>query len=89
MDAISAPPPHSISDRLPGASGATTGAPTDATLAALVAKAQAKLEEAIDEDRAELIDLVEIIRDCQERSDVAGLEVARKQLSDLLFYLET
>jgi hypothetical protein len=45
--------------------------------------------EAVDEDRAELIDLVEIIRDCQERSDLAGLEVARKQLSDLLFYLET
>jgi hypothetical protein len=33
--------------------------------------------------------LVEIIRDCQERSDLAGLEVARKQLTDLLFYLET
>jgi molecular chaperone DnaK len=76
-------------DQLPGSSSGTTGAPTDAPLATLVAKAQAKLDEAVDEDRAELIDLVEIIRDCQERTDLAGLEVARKQLTDLLFYLET
>jgi hypothetical protein len=66
-----------------------TEAPADTALAALVAQAQANLDAAVDEDRAELIDLVEIIRDCQERSDVVGLEVARKQLSDLLFYLET
>lgn len=76
-------------DELPGSSSDMTEAPADAALAALIAKAQAKLDAAVDEDRAELIDLVEIIRDCQERSDVVGLEVARKQLSDLLFYLET
>jgi molecular chaperone DnaK (HSP70) len=76
-------------DQMPRSSSGTTGAPTDAPLAALVAKAQVKLDGAVDEDRAELIDLVEIIRDCQERSDLAGLEVARKQLTDLLFYLET
>jgi molecular chaperone DnaK len=76
-------------DGLPGLSGGATVASTDAPLAALVAKAQAKLDEAGDEDRAELVDLVEIIKDCQERSDVGGLEVASKQLSDLLFYLET
>ena len=76
-------------EELPGSSSDMTEAPADASLAALVAKAQAKLDAVVDEDRAELIDLVEIIRDCHERSDVAGLEVARKQLSDLLFYLET
>src|SRR6516225_4794313 len=76
-------------DQMPGSSSGTTGAPTDGPLATLVAKAQAKLDEAVDEDRAELIDLVETIRDCQERSDLAGLDVARKQLTDLLFYLET
>ena len=75
-------------DQLLGSSGGTTEVPTDASLAALVAKAHAKLDDAVDEDRAELIDLVEIIGDCQKRGDVAGLEVARKQLSDLLFYLE-
>ena len=76
-------------DQMPGSSSGTTGAPTDGPVATLVAKAQAKLDEAVDEDRAELIDLVEIIRDCQRRSDLTGLDVARKQLTDLLFYLET
>ena len=76
-------------DQMPGSSSGTTGAPTDGPVATLVAKAQAKLDEAVDEDRAELINLVEIIRDCQRRSDLTGLDVARKQLTDLLFYLET
>ena len=76
-------------DQMPGSSSGTTGAPTDGPVATLVAKAQAKLDEAVDEDRAELIDLVEIITACQRRSDLAGLDVARKQLTDLLFYLET
>ena len=76
-------------DGLPLPSGGTTGTPAETDLAALVAKAQAKLDEARDEDRAELIDIVEIIRDCKERGDVAGLEEASRQLGDLLFYLET
>jgi molecular chaperone DnaK len=76
-------------DGLPLPSGGTTGTPAETDLAALVAKAQAKLDEAGDEDRAELIDMVEIIRDCKERGDVAGLEEASRQLGDLLFYLET
>jgi molecular chaperone DnaK len=73
----------------PMPSGSATGAPPEAALTTLVARAQAKLDEAGDEDRAELIDTVEIIRDCQKRGDVAGLEAASKQLNDLLFYLET
>jgi molecular chaperone DnaK len=76
-------------DGLPLPSGGTTGTPAEADLAALVAKAQAKLDEAGDEDRAELIDMVEIIKDCKERGDVAGLGEASRQLGDLLFYLET
>jgi len=76
-------------DGVPLPSGGTNGTPADAGLAALVAKAQAKLDDAGDEDRAELIDIVEIIKDCKERGDVAGLEEASRQLGDLLFYLET
>jgi molecular chaperone DnaK len=76
-------------DGLPVPSGSASGTPAEADLSALVAKAQAKLDEAGDEDRAELIDMVEIIRDCKERGDVAGLEEASRQLGDLLFYLET
>ena len=78
-DANGAPPP----------SDGTTGTPADAGLAALLAKAQAKLGEAGDEDRAELIDIVAIIEDCKERGDATRLEEASRQLGDLLFYLET
>jgi molecular chaperone DnaK len=79
-------------DGLPATSDDTNGTVAEAALAALaalVAKARAKLDEAGEEDRGELIDMVEIIRDCQERGDVGGLERASKQLSDLIFYLET
>jgi molecular chaperone DnaK len=75
--------------RLPLPSDGTTGMPAKTDLASLVAKARAKLDEAGDEDRAELIDIVEIIRDCKERGDVARLEEASRQLGDLLYYLET
>jgi molecular chaperone DnaK len=78
-DADGAPPP----------SGGTAGTPADLGVAPLIAKAQAKLGEAGDEDRAELIDIMEIINDCKARGDVAGLEEASRQLGDLLFYLET
>jgi molecular chaperone DnaK len=75
-------------DAVPPPSDGTTGTPADG-LAALIAKAQAKLGEAGDEDRAELIDIVAIIEDCKERGDATGLEEASRQLGDLLFYLET
>jgi molecular chaperone DnaK (HSP70) len=76
-------------DGAPLRSDGMSGTPAETDLAALVAKAQAKLEGACDEDRAELIDIVEIIRDRKERGDIAGIEEASRQLSDLLFYLET
>jgi len=62
---------------------------TDPALAELVAKAQAKLEVVGEEDRAELIDLIGAIRDGQQDTPGAVIDQARKQLSDLLFYLET
>jgi molecular chaperone DnaK (HSP70) len=64
-------------------------AASDAALEALLAKARAKLDVAGEEDRTELIDLIEAIGDCQENGNAAGLAEASNQLSDLLFYLET
>ena len=55
----------------------------------LVAKAQAKLEEAGEEDRTEIINLIEAIRDAAGNGDATALASARSQLQDLLFYLET
>ena len=62
---------------------------TDAAIDALLAKASAKLDEAGEEDRGEIIDLIETIRDARSSGDSAALEDARGQLNDLLFYLET
>jgi molecular chaperone DnaK len=63
--------------------------PDDAEVAALLDKASAKLDAAEEEDRHEMIDLMETIRDAHAAGDAATLELARTQLSDLLFYLET
>jgi molecular chaperone DnaK (HSP70) len=62
---------------------------TDSALAALLAKASSKLDDAGEEDRSEIIDLIEIIKDARNNGDEAALEDARQQLQDLLFYLET
>jgi molecular chaperone DnaK (HSP70) len=63
--------------------------PADTALAALLAKAAAKLDEAGEEDRNEMVDLIEAIRDAAANNDMAALDQARRQLTDLLFYLET
>jgi molecular chaperone DnaK len=60
-----------------------------AELAALLDKASAKLDAAGEEDRNEMIDLMETIRDAQAAGNAAIIEQARTQLSDLLFYLDT
>lgn len=56
---------------------------------ALLAKASGKLDQAGEEDRAEIIDLIETIRDARASGDSAALEQGQRQLQDLLFYLET
>ena len=66
-----------------------SGAATDSAVDALLARASAKLDEIGEEDRTEIIDLIEAIRDARSSGDSAALEDARSQLQDLLFYLET
>lgn len=62
---------------------------TDPALTALLAKAEAKLDEAGEEDRNEMVDLIEAIRDAMASGEQAPLNEARQQLADLLFYLDT
>jgi molecular chaperone DnaK len=75
--------------------GALFEAPTaaetasDVALDALLTKASGKLEDVAEEDRSEIIDLIEAIRDARGDGDSAAVEEARSQLQDLLFYLET
>jgi molecular chaperone DnaK len=66
-----------------------SGAATDSAIDALLARASAKLDETGEEDRTEIIDLIEAIRDARSSGDSAALEDVRSQLQDLLFYLET
>jgi molecular chaperone DnaK len=66
-----------------------SGAATDSAVDALLARASAKLDETGEEDRTEIIDLIEAIRDARSSGDSAALEDVRRQLQDLLFYLET
>ena len=58
-------------------------------VAGLLAKAEAKLDEAGEEDRSEMIDLIEAIRDARKSGDRTRLAEACEQLNDLIFYLET
>ncbi len=62
---------------------------TGSAVEALLAKASTKLDSAGAEDRAELIDLIESIRDASLNGDSAAMEAGRQQLQDLLFFLET
>ena len=61
----------------------------DAEIAQLLERARAKLDTAGEEDRNELVDLIEAIEDAEASGDAAALEQAKTQLTDLLFYLET
>ncbi len=74
-------------DGAPAGEGAEFTA--DAELEALLARAAAKLDEVGEEDRSELIDLIEMIRDAHAADDQATLAANRQQLQDVLFYLET
>ena len=65
------------------------GAATHSAVDALLARASAKLEQTGEEDRTEIIDLIESIRDARRSGDSSALEDALNQLQDLLFYLET
>jgi molecular chaperone DnaK (HSP70) len=72
----------------PNSADLEAGIEGDADVTELIAKAQAKLGTALDEDRAELKALIEIIKDCEERGDATGRNEASAQIRDLLFYLE-
>lgn len=56
---------------------------------ALVEKAERLLEDATPEDREDMIDLIETIRDAMAEGDTAALREAVDALSDILYYLES
>ncbi|MEA3641162.1 MAG: Hsp70 family protein [Lamprobacter sp.] len=56
---------------------------------ALLDKAERLLQSASDEDKEDLIDLIEAVRDTLEAGDQDGLKRSTDALADLIYYLET
>lgn len=56
--------------------------------AELIAKARRLMEKATDEDKEDIIDLIEQINDARNRNDKTTLNTASNSLTDVLFYLE-
>jgi molecular chaperone DnaK len=56
---------------------------------ALIEKATRLLDTASEEDREDLINLIEAVKDALDREDPVALSAATDELSDLIFYLGT
>jgi molecular chaperone DnaK len=56
---------------------------------ALVEKAQRLLENASEEDREDMIDLIEVIKDGIAADDFKAVDAAVERLADILYYLDT
>lgn len=56
---------------------------------ALVEKAERMLEQAAGDDRDDMIDLIETIKEGLAAQDFAAMETASERLADILYYLET
>ncbi len=56
---------------------------------ALVEKAERMLDAATPEDREDMVDLIETIRDAMAEGDIIALREAVDSLSDILYYLES
>ena len=60
----------------------------DGPITALLEQANARLGSASEEDRNDLVDLIQALNDAQTSGETADLERARARLEDLLFYLD-
>jgi molecular chaperone DnaK len=61
----------------------------DTQVQALIEKAERLMESANAEDKEDLVDLVESVRDAQAKADTGAIESAAAELSDLIYYLES
>ncbi|MEY3807512.1 MAG: hypothetical protein RI893_488 [Pseudomonadota bacterium] len=72
------------------ASDVHTESPTDVVEACkLVAKAEALFDKSSDEDKEDMIDLIEDIQTCIEENDSDRLKEAATKLADIIYYLES
>jgi len=71
------------------ATGGATEHQLTAQARALVEKAERLLDRATEDDREEMINLIEAVKDALASNDFAALAAPMAELSDLLFYLES
>jgi len=72
------------------ASDVHTESPTEVVEACkLVAKAEALFDKSSDEDKEDMIDLIEDIQTCIEENDSDRLKEAATKLADIIYYLES
>ena len=72
-----------------GTAGGATEHQLTAQARALVEKAERLLDSAAEDDREEMIDLIETIKDALSGGNLAVLSGPMAELSDILFYLES
>ena len=88
VDALFADTEAGDAARLVGPAGATDHQLT-AQARALVEKAERLLDQASDDDREDLVNLIEQLKDALAGENIAALREPMAELSDLLFYLES
>jgi molecular chaperone DnaK (HSP70) len=69
--------------------GVETSAQATAQARALVEKAERLLETASADDREEMVNLIETIKDAMAKQDVAALKTPVGQLSEIVYYMES
>jgi molecular chaperone DnaK (HSP70) len=75
--------------QLAGPAGGATEHQLTAQARALVEKAERLLDKAAEDDREQMINLIEAIKDAVAAGDFAALAEPVAELSDILFYLES
>ncbi|MBF0110385.1 MAG: Hsp70 family protein [Magnetococcales bacterium] len=72
-----------------GSEGSGEGHAETVTSRAVIEKARGLLDKAADEDRDDMVNLIESIEEALQRKDFEEAQSLRERLADLLFYLET
>ena len=64
-------------------------APEIAAARALISKAEGLFEQVSNEDKEDMINLIESLNACIDAGDIAGLAEPVEQLNDIIYYLES
>ncbi len=67
----------------------TESAPEIKAAQELIAKAEALFDKVSNEDKEDMIDLIETLTSCIEAQDVSGLDAPVAELNDIIYYLES